>query len=114
MIACGSNQTSSAAGGAGADQCGAGKTAYQKHRDELLAKALQTACTADADCAVLWETNACVSTCGTPAPASAIDGTTADLSAFAKKNCNFCAPIPIPPCVPPAPLTCQQGRCASL
>ena len=79
--------------------------------EELLAKLSQSACSADTDCAVLWETNACVSTCGTPAPVSAIDSATADLSDFAKKSCSSCGPIPIPPCAPPAPVTCQQGRC---
>jgi hypothetical protein len=113
-LACGGNQTSSAAGGAGADACGAGKTAYQKHREELLAKVTQTTCSADADCAVLWEGNACVQTCGTAVPASAIDSATADLNDFAKKNCGSCAPIPVPPCAPPGPLTCQQGRCGGL
>ncbi len=114
VLGCGGNQTSSAAGGAGADACGAGKTAYQKHREELLAKVSQTVCKLDADCAVLWENNACVSTCGTAAPASAIDGATAELNDFAKKNCSSCGPIPVPPCVPPQPLACQQGRCGGL
>jgi hypothetical protein len=111
MGACGGNQTSSAAGGAGTDACGAGKTAYQKHREEVLAKAAQSACSTDADCAVLYEGNACVQTCGTAVAASASDSVTADLNDFAKKNCGSCAPIPVPPCAPPAPLTCQQGRC---
>jgi hypothetical protein len=111
MLACGGNQTSRVGGDAGAEACDAGKTAYQKHRQALLAKLAQTTCAVDADCGVLWEANACAASCGTAAPAGAIDGATAELNDFANKNCGSCQPIPIPPCAPPGPLTCQQGRC---
>lgn len=101
---------SGAAGGTG-DACDSGKAAYQQKRAQVVQKLSASGCKADADCGKLWETNACVSTCGVAAPAAGVDAATQELNAFAKDSCSSCAPIPVPPCVPPRPVQCIQGQC---
>jgi hypothetical protein len=101
---------SGAAGSSGADACTAGKDTYKRERDELVTTS--NGCQKDADCGTLWETNACVSTCGTPVPAAIVDSLTELLRTSASRNCSSCPPIFDPPCTPPRPLKCIQGRCS--
>jgi hypothetical protein len=103
--------SSDAARGKRADACDAGKTAYQQKRAQVLQSLSSRGCTTDTDCGSLWETNACVSTCGVAAPAAGVDAAAQELNAFAKDRCHSCAPIPVPPCVPPQPIQCVEGRC---
>ena len=102
---------SGAAGGSAGDACASGKDAYQQKRAQVLQKLSSSGCTTDADCGTLWETNACVSTCGVAASAAGVDAATQELNAFAKDSCGSCAPIPVPPCTPPQPIKCIQGQC---
>ena len=117
MAACGGHSRepetgqSGAGGGTASDACGSGKDAYQQKRTQLLQKVTSSGCVTDSDCDTLWETNACVSTCGVAAPAAGIDAATQELNAFAKDTCSSCAPIPVPPCTPPQPIKCIQGLC---
>lgn len=101
-----------ASGAPSSDACTSGKDAYQQKRTEVLQRISSSGCGADTDCGSLWETNACVSTCGVAAPAAGIDAATQELNALAKQSCGTCAPIPVPPCVPPQPIKCIQGQCA--
>ena len=103
---------SGASGDPSGDACGSGKDAYQQKRTQVWQLLSASGCSTDADCGKLWETNACVSTCGTPAPAAGVDAATEELNAFAKNACSSCAPIPVPPCVPPGALKCVQGQCS--
>lgn len=103
---------SGVAGGTGSGACGAGKDAYQQKRTQVLQMLSSSGCATDADCGKLWETNACVSTCGVVAPAAGIEAATKELNAFAADSCSSCAPIPVPPCTPPQPIKCIQGQCA--
>ena len=93
------------------DACSSGKDAYQQKRAQVLQQVSSSGCAVDADCGKLWETNACVSTCGVPAPAVGVDAATQALNAFARDSCGSCAPIPVPPCVPPQPIKCIQSQC---
>jgi hypothetical protein len=104
-------ETGSAGGGA-RDACSTGKDAYQHEREQILQRAASSGCKQDADCGSLWESNACVSTCGSPLPLASVDAATAELNAMAKNVCATCPAIPVPPCVPPGPLKCVQGQCA--
>ena len=117
-IACGGRASpdpetgqSGAVGGHVADACAAGKEAYQQKRAQELQQLASIACSSDADCDRLWETNACVSTCGVAAPVTGMDAAGKRLSSFAELACAQCAPIPVPPCVPPSPIQCVQGQC---
>jgi len=101
---------SSAAGGSATDACAAGKRTYKRERDELVTTS--NGCQTDADCGTLWETNACVSNCGTPFPVAVVDSLTEVLRTSASRNCSSCPSIPIPPCAPPGPLKCVQNRCS--
>jgi hypothetical protein len=103
---------SGASGETGSDACASGKEAYQQKRAQVLRTVASNGCTTDADCGTLWETNACVSTCGVAAPAAGIDAAAQELNAFAKGSCSSCAPIPVPPCTPPRPIKCIQGQCS--
>src|SRR5436189_1211753 len=89
-VACGGQSreaetgASGAAGGTHTDACGAGKAAYQQKRGQVLQSLSSRGCTTDTDCGSLWETNACVSTCGVSAPAVGVDAATQELNAFAQ------------------------------
>jgi hypothetical protein len=100
-----------AAGGKDDDACDAGKAAYQQKRAQVLQSLSSLGCTTETDCGSLWETNACVSTCGVAAPAAGVDAATHELNTFAQDRCRSCPPIPVPPCIPPQPIQCIQGRC---
>jgi hypothetical protein len=99
-----------AAGGRDA-ACEVGEVAYQQKRAQVLQSLSSRGCTTDTDCGSLWETNACVSTCGVAAPAAGVDAAAQELDAFAQDRCHTCAPIPVPPCVPPQAIQCVEGRC---
>ena len=99
----------SSAGSAGADACELGRASYKRDQDELVVTTND--CQQDSDCGTLWETNACVSTCGTPVPAAIIDSLAEWLRRSASLSCSSCPPIPIPPCAPPGPVKCIDGRC---
>jgi hypothetical protein len=111
--ACGGRSREPETGSAGGarDACSAGKDAYQHKREQVLQSAASSGCKQDADCGSLWESNACVSTCGSPLPLARVDAATTELNALAKDACATCAAIPVPPCVPPGPLKCEQGQC---
>jgi hypothetical protein len=103
---------SGAAGGNGTAACASGKDGYQHKREQVLQTARASGCKEDADCGTLWESNACVSTCGSAVPRASIDAASAELLDWAKGACATCPPIPVPPCAPPGPLRCVQGQCA--
>jgi len=102
---------SGAAGTSEADACAEGKQTYQQKRSEVLQAGARNGCQQDADCGSLYESNACVAGCGLPFPASGVDATATQLHELASAVCASCPPIPIPPCVPPAPLKCVAGQC---
>jgi hypothetical protein len=100
-------------GSEGGDACKAGKATYHDRRAALLKQAETTTCSVDADCGILNESNRCVVTCGTPLPAAAVSEIQPKLDPLATEQCGTCPPLPIPPCAPPGPLTCQQGQCVN-
>jgi hypothetical protein len=105
---------SSTAGGTDANACEAGKQKYLAQREQVLQKASASGCQTDADCGTLWEVNACISNCGTITSKTGIDAAAAELNTLAQSVCSSCAPIPIPPCVPPGETKCVQGQCAEV
>jgi hypothetical protein len=118
LAACGGQSREPGTGPRGAaghvresDACVAGKAAYQQKRAQVLQRLSSSSCTTDTDCSKLWETNACVSTCGVATPAAGVDAAGQELNAFAQSSCSSCPPIPVPPCVPPQPIQCLEGRC---
>lgn len=100
------------AGSSGADACAAGKQTYQQKRSDVLQTAAASGCKQDAECGLLYESNACRAGCGVPLPVSAVDAAAAQLSEVASAICSSCPPMPIPPCVPPGQLKCVEGRCS--
>ena len=117
-VACGGQSrpagASEGAGGAAeGDACKSGKAKYAGKRAELVKAAEKAGCQTDADCGVLQENNACVVGCGTPLPALGIEQLHGELESIAEAECGSCPPLPIPPCAPPGPLTCQQGACVN-
>jgi hypothetical protein len=113
FAACGRGEPPPAASASGdANACATGKQRYLDYRDQLLRKLSASQCQTAAECGVLWENNGCVSTCGVGVPAAEREAASRDLEAFAKANCGSCPPIPTPPCAPPAPIACEQGRCS--
>lgn len=107
-------QTGDANGGTDAKACEAGKQKYLAQREQLLKKTAASGCQTDLDCGTLSEVNACVSTCGTITPKAGIDAATAELNDLAQSVCNSCAPIPVPPCVPPGATKCVEGQCTEV
>lgn len=94
------------------DACASGKDAYHQQRERVLQQLAAQGCQSDSDCGTLWETNACVSTCGVAVPVAGLDGATQELNGVAKDACSTCPAIPVPPCAPPGPLRCVQGQCS--
>ena len=113
-VACGGqSRTNDGDSASGGDACKTGKSKYVDKRAELVKAAEKSGCQTDADCGVLQENNACVVGCGTPLPKASIEQLHGELESIAKAECGSCPPLPIPPCVPPGPLTCQQGACVN-
>lgn len=102
---------SGAAGTSGTDACASGKQTYQEKRSEVLEPAAASGCSQDTDCASFYEDNACVARCDAPFPAKAIEAATVRLRQLANAECGSCPPILTPPCAPPGPLKCVEGRC---
>jgi hypothetical protein len=94
------------------DACVTGKQKYHDERQALLDKLAASGCKVDADCGVFWENNACVSTCGVVVPSVGMAAASTELQNSAAELCSSCAPIPVPPCVPPQPVSCKQGQCS--
>jgi hypothetical protein len=91
--------------------CANGKESYRARQATLTEALAAKGCQTDLDCGTLWESNACVNNCGTTLPVAGSEATTRELADFAKTQCSTCPAIPTPPCVPPRPAVCQQGRC---
>lgn len=102
-----------ALGREGGAACTDGKATYHDQRAAWVEQAEATTCKVDADCGILNESNRCVVTCGTALPLSAVGDLQSKLDALANEQCRTCPPLPIPPCAPPEPLTCQQGKCVN-
>lgn len=105
---------SNASGATDTDACEAGKQKYQQQRTQVLQKASASGCQTDQDCDTLWEVNACVSTCGTVTSKAGIEAAAAELNTLAQSVCTSCAPIPVPPCVPPGATKCIEGQCTEV
>lgn len=107
-------ETSQAGKNGEGDACADGKRSYQEQQATILAELAAQACTADSDCGLLTATNACTANCGSPAPVSKIEAAAERLRSLASEACASCAPIPIPPCDPPGPLSCKAGKCVEV
>src|SRR6185369_8130178 len=92
------------------DECRNGQQAYAEFRAQLIEKDNSIGCNTAMDCAVVYESNRCVSSCGTAFASAIADSAEQNLRSFAESNCASCPPIPLPPC--PAPFVyCTQGVC---
>lgn len=100
--------------GAKADTCAAHTTAA---RDKLLAVIdANSTCTADADCTHVELAAACFDSCSRSIAASGKAAFDAERAAVDEANCkaydaDACPPHISPPCAPPGPPTCQEGKC---
>ncbi len=95
-----------------ANNCDAGKMAYEDTRAQLLAK-YSYGCATAADCVAVPTFNACESGCDNTAILKPVaNDWQTNLASSAAKDCSSCAPTPVPPCVPdvrqPA---CLNGQC---
>jgi|SRR5579859_2792306 len=90
--------------------CQQQQSAYFAFRQMLLDKYNSLGCQTAADCSVVYESNRCISSCGTAIPRTIADSYTQNLRSFADMTCTSCPPMPPPPC--PAPfLYCIMNRC---
>jgi hypothetical protein len=95
----------------GPSTCEEQRKDYLLFRDQLVAKYAGFACMSDMDCTVLYDSNACSVGCGGAAiPWLYEKDIHLSLDAYAKA-CTGCPPLPVPPCEPPPPPACVQGRC---
>jgi hypothetical protein len=95
----------------GPSNCDAERKDYVVFRDQLVAKYGGLGCMSDSDCTLLYDSNACSSGCGGAAiPLAYEKDIHVSLEAYAKV-CAGCPPVPVPPCEPPLPAACVQGRC---
>ncbi len=92
------------------DACKQGQLAYFSFRSQLIDKYNSVGCKVASDCTVVYESNRCVSSCGTAFPASLANSASQNLQSFADMNCATCPRMPPPPC--PAPFVyCIQNVC---
>src|SRR5207237_1443415 len=93
-----------------ADECRKGQEAYSEFRAQLIEKYNSVGCNTAMDCAVVYESNRCVSSCGTAFAVVIADSAEQNLRSFAESNCASCPPMPPPPCAPSF-VYCTQGVC---
>lgn len=93
------------------DACKNGQAAYSTFRMQLIEKYNSIGCKTPMDCAIVYETNRCVSGCGIALPVSVADSAQQNLRASADNNCSSCPPVPTPQC-PAASVSCVQGTCS--
>ncbi|HYJ10356.1 MAG TPA: hypothetical protein VEX18_15135 [Polyangiaceae bacterium] len=95
----------------GPSTCEEQRKNYIVFREQLVAKYSGLGCMSDMDCTVLYDSNACSVGCGGAAiPWLYEKDIHLSLEAYAKA-CTGCPPLPVPPCEPPLPAACVQGRC---
>jgi hypothetical protein len=92
--------------------CNDAETAYTAQRSTLLEKYGATSCLVDADCAFVFESNACVTTCGEALPTSTAVDFSANLMMLAVACDAACPLLPPPPCVQLTAI-CSNGTCTA-
>jgi len=81
--------------------------------DQALAEvAKHTSCTSDADCVAMGIGSACFDVCTRAVNKNEVEAVNAalaraDCTEFKEAGCQ----VVVPPCVPPMPPACRQGRC---
>ncbi len=93
------------------EDCSAGRAEYQVVRQQLLDKYWSVGCMLDDDCTYWYESNACAASCGVPILTSMLQNLESNLSRLAEETCSPQCMPPIPPCAPPRPAACVEGRC---
>lgn len=94
------------------DACKTGQQAYSDFRTQLLAKYDSIGCQTAKDCTLVYESNGCVSNCGTAIPASVADSVDQNLTTAGGSDCSACPPPDVPPCVPLF-ADCVNGACST-
>lgn len=95
----------------GPNNCDEQRRGYFGFRDQVVEKYNSLGCMQDADCAIVYESNACGSSCGTPMPWFYEKDFIVALDSYASANCASCPPVPIQPCPAPPPVACVNARC---
>jgi hypothetical protein len=98
--------------GATSMACLEGRATYARTRDQLIDKYSRAGCQVDHDCTLVYESNACVSNCGTAFLAGLAENAIMNLTIFANEDCSTC-PKPEPPPCAPVVAVCSNGRCTA-
>lgn len=95
----------------GPTDCEAQRKGYFEFRSQVVEKYNSLGCMQDSDCAIIYESNACGSSCGTPMPWFYEKDFIVTLDGYASTSCASCPPTPIQPCPAPPPVACINARC---
>lgn len=95
------------------DDCNEQRRQYYEFRNQVLEKYNSIGCMIDSDCSLLYENNACSSSCGSPVPTQFVMDASFNLDSYAAMACSTCPPQPVPPCEPSLPPGCFNGRCTA-
>jgi hypothetical protein len=98
-------------GGVGA-ACMKARATYNADRTALLAKLSSAHCNQDTDCALQFESNACVTNCGEALTLGAADTFTAAIQQDSDACDATCPPLPLPPCAALG-TACVNGVCTT-
>ncbi|HVU53309.1 MAG TPA: hypothetical protein VHL80_21640 [Polyangia bacterium] len=93
--------------------CNTAQTSYSRDRQAYLEKYGSTSCKQDADCTLVFESNACVANCGEALPAASAGFFQSNIAPDAMACDASCPPLALPPCVPQVAV-CSNGRCATV
>ena len=93
--------------------CNAAMAQYQGERQAYLSKYGEAPCKQDTDCGLVFESNACVSTCGVALPVSTASFYANNLIPAAMTCDASCPPLPPPPCAR-LNAVCSNGMCTAL
>jgi hypothetical protein len=91
--------------------CDEQRRSYYGFRDQVVEKYNSLGCMQDSDCTIVYESNACASSCGTPMPWFYEKDFVVVLNEYAASTCAACPPPPLQPCPAPPPPACVAGRC---
>jgi hypothetical protein len=91
------------------DACATGQEIYANLKDALIEKYGSSGCKNSSECTIVYEYNACASTCGVPLPSSTAQSYSDNLNNYAA-GCETC-PQPPPILCPAAAAACLNGKC---
>jgi hypothetical protein len=93
--------------------CNKAQLVYQSDRKAMLEKYGMSGCMIDGDCRLVFESNACVSSCGVALPVSTAGFFETNIQGDANACDSACPPLLSPPCVP-LTAVCSNGMCTAV